>query len=148
MPKNYLFICQYNRNRSPFAAAWFEKYCTEQGIDAAITSAGMQVSHPTSVQLNREMVASADRIIVMEEYMKDDIVRKYGALDDKIVSLEIPDIFSKVRSESSRFYDENVTPQEAVKVLKEVYAKYHFKKYFNSGFFSKLLEAKLEDIIG
>jgi predicted protein tyrosine phosphatase len=45
--------------------------------------------------LTREVADRADRIFVMEQYMEETLVREFGQSHDKIICLDIPDIFDR-----------------------------------------------------
>lgn len=89
-----LFICLANINRSPTAERVFREMAEKRGIEVKVSSAGIDVQDgDTENPLSEFLVKNADKIFVMEEYMKNIIVKNYNADSVKIESLEIPDIY-------------------------------------------------------
>jgi predicted protein tyrosine phosphatase len=89
--RHFLFVCSANRNRSRAA----EQVCTQlaraKGRDIQCESAGI---HPLAVRrVTRQMADRAGMIFVMEPYMKTIIERDFGQPGQKIVCLDIPDIY-------------------------------------------------------
>lgn len=100
--QKYLFVCRANRNRSPWAADWFSKYCKERSIETKVKSAGLDVYYLPNenkskfTQLTEELVNWADMILIMENYMKKEILKKCTQTretEKKIINLDIPDVF-------------------------------------------------------
>jgi len=147
MTHTYLFVCRYNKMRSPYAATWFAEYCKEHNIDAVVKSAGIHVENPTRTQLTKPLVDWADTIIVMEDYMAEEIINNYQQSSKNIVNLNVADIFDDHTEESPMPYDDNTTPAEAIKLLEAGFIRYSFRKHFGKRFFNKILQAKLEDIV-
>jgi predicted protein tyrosine phosphatase len=134
--------------RSPYAAEWFDEYCQEHSIDAVVKSAGLHVANPKRTQLTKENADWADTIVVMEHYMVHELISGYSQPPGKIINIGIPDIFYDDYEESLIPYDYRVNPNEAIGLLNKGFAEYGFRKHFGKRFFNKILEAKLEDIIG
>lgn len=104
-----LFVCQANLNRSPRAAEVFREIADQKGLSVDVRSAGTNailegenpqllneafgVDHAT--QLTSEMVEKADVIIALDMYVKQNIETKYPFITNEIVSLGIPDKYSK-----------------------------------------------------
>ena len=148
MPK-YLFVCNQNLFRSPWAADWCSEYCRSRGVSAEVRSAGVGEeleSHAT--RFSRDLLKWADAIFVMEGYMKTAILEDYCQLgeeekriaEEKIVCLDIPDCFRRKAEENS--ISENMTPQEAIAYLNQ-----HPCHIFGPKLFSKALEGKLEALL-
>jgi len=85
-----LFVCTANKLRSPTAEDVFRDY---PGIEAM--SAGTDANAPTP--LTKELVASVDLIIVMENYHREHIRKKFKQRpsDSRIITLNIPDEFER-----------------------------------------------------
>jgi len=81
-----LFICNVNANRSPTAEELFSpRYITKSaGLDK-------QALNP----LGAELLVWADLVVVMEEWMRKEIGKRFPRqyLKKKIISLDIPDIY-------------------------------------------------------
>lgn len=151
MSAKYLFVCHANWSRSPYAAEWFSEYCKRSNIEAEVMSAGLKVEPAeidcrrinlnneivkwTRTSLDPELVNWADEIIVMEEYMKEEINQKYPNTK-RIVVLNIPDYFLQNIQDP-----ENESIEEIQKIV-------NYSKWFGRTWFSKLLENKLELILG
>ncbi|MBU1199254.1 MAG: hypothetical protein KKF46_02840 [Nanoarchaeota archaeon] len=145
MVQNYLFVCQVNKFRSPYAAEWLKDYCAENKIDANVKSAGLESTH--TIKLTQEHVDWADTLLVMEKYMKKAVANNfYVQKSKKIINLNIPDIFTWVRQTEAP-YNPDVNPKKAVKILKKGFKKYKYRRKFNTDFLHKVLEGKLERII-
>ena len=89
----YLFVCLANMNRSPTAAAVMEGMARRRGLKLEAISAGVSpmARHPVTPDL----VNRAGLIFVMEDYMKQSIIRNYGVPQGKIIVLGIPDIYEQ-----------------------------------------------------
>lgn len=91
-----LFVCHANKQRSPTAESVFREMAKEKGIEVKVESAGIDVEEDSEEnQLSEFLVESSDKIFVMEDRMKEAIVRDYKANPKKISSLDIPDIYHK-----------------------------------------------------
>ncbi len=89
----YLFVCLANMNRSPTAAEVFKGLARRRGKEVVSLSAG--VSPLARQPLNASLVARADLIFVMEDYMKESMLRDFDVEEGRIVVLDIPDIYEK-----------------------------------------------------
>ena len=77
-----LFICNQNRNRSKTAEEIFKKkYETK--------SAGLFNAYP----LTSEQLDWADKIIVMEEFQKEEVMKRFPKVKKEITSLNISDFY-------------------------------------------------------
>ncbi|MBU3906922.1 MAG: hypothetical protein KKA64_01595 [Nanoarchaeota archaeon] len=87
-----------------------------------VKSAGWGVSNNDSysgapVKLTKEMIEEADRIFIMENYMKDELKKIYGGEQDipeKITCLDIPDRFYLYMDEDGR----DISTEEALEYVK------------------------------
>lgn len=89
----YLFVCLANMNRSPTAAEVFQGLARKRGRDVVTLSAG--VSPLAQQPLDASLVARADLIFVMEDYMRESILRDFDVKEGRIVVLDIPDVYEK-----------------------------------------------------
>ncbi len=144
---NYLFVCLGNYHRSPWAANWFRSYCEENNIKAEVKSAGLDTdvfSHEEGkgIQLTKSTVYWADRIVVMEPYMKDFILENYlnnHFDEDKITVLDVPDRFRDCLEKNSHKLD--ISHEKAYQLM------ISGTGLFGPRLFSKILESKLEQIL-
>lgn len=89
--KHYLFICSVNKNRSKAAEYVCEQLSQAKGKDVRCESAGV---HPLAVsRVTKETADRADRIFVMEDYMKTTLENDFRQPGEKIVCLDIPDVY-------------------------------------------------------
>lgn len=90
MRRSYLFVCKYNFIRSKFAEDFFKVYLREKGISANVSSAGLSFfSIFLGKRINKKMLKNFDVVFVMEKYMKDCLVKKFGLEKDKIIVLNV-----------------------------------------------------------
>ena len=91
--QQYLFICRHNISRSRAAADVCSDIATQKGLSIEAFSAGLLANskHP----LTKDLVYKADKIFVMESYMKATLEQNYGQVTEKIINLNIPDIYPK-----------------------------------------------------
>ncbi len=84
--KRVLFVCSQNKLRSPTAEQVFSTR-----TDIEVNSAG--TNHDAENPLDREQIAWADIIIVMERTHRNKIQKRFRAVLDgkRIVVLDIPD---------------------------------------------------------
>ncbi|MBN2142463.1 phosphotyrosine protein phosphatase [Candidatus Woesearchaeota archaeon] len=84
MPRKVLFISNQNLNRSRTAELLFKDRFNTR-------SAGLCNFHPVTAR----QIAWADRVVVMEESHKEELSSRFPkkSLQDKVVSLDIPDIY-------------------------------------------------------
>jgi len=92
-PKHYLFICHANMHRSKTAEEVCRKIAEQYGLEITVSSAGMSQSSENPV--TKEMVDKADVIFVMEDYMKTGLEQKYKQRPEKIICLDIPDMYER-----------------------------------------------------
>jgi protein-tyrosine-phosphatase len=151
--KKYLFVCQANLNRSPFAEEWLRDYSERNHIDLEVKSAGLQ--EVTAPDYMRDLFASTDRkpviltsdlldwaeeILPMEHYMALTIIDRHPkmrSIEGKIKVLDIPDLFHSSFPDS--VIPDSLSPEEAVKLFDSRY-RYH---RFGPKLFGKVLEGRL-----
>lgn len=137
---NILFVCTGNTCRSPMAAALMNKIAEDSGIDVKATSAGifaesgtkvsenavlamrefeLDIESHRAVQLNEEMIKSADIVLTMTEGQKM-MILSYAP--EKIFSVyEFIESEGDVKDPFGGDLDEyNETAQEIYDVLLEV----------------------------
>jgi len=90
-----LFVCKGNLNRSPTAERVCRELAESKGLEIEVESAGLSTltSLFSGRKLTKGTADAADKIFVMEEYMKRALVRKYSQPSKKIISLNIQDIY-------------------------------------------------------
>ena len=139
-PTRYLFVCQENLMRSPWAARWFSSYCQNRGLDVEVDSAGIRADPRSSIgkQVTRELVERADWIICMEKYIAMRINRKYGQSYKKIVWLDTPDNFMPGLG------NEDVPEATALESLTQLIKE---QGSFGPKVFERILEQKVVPII-
>lgn len=91
--KNILFVCYGNLNRSPTAADVCRKMADEQNLEIDASSAGIAVYAENP--MSKDLADSADIIFVMEDYMKALLEEYYGQNSEKIIVLNIPDMYAR-----------------------------------------------------
>ncbi len=82
-----------NADRGPTAVNICRRMASEKGIEIDAESAGLMVDGGR--QLTKEIADSADRIFVMEHYMKDLVIKDYSQNSEKITAFNIPDNYEK-----------------------------------------------------
>ena len=99
--KHYLFVCKHNFTRSKYCAVFFKGYLKGKGIRAKVFSAGTSFSsYFLGKRLNKKFVKKFDLFFVMECWMKEEIIKKFGVCSNKIVILGIKDIYGFLRKKS------------------------------------------------
>jgi predicted protein tyrosine phosphatase len=91
--QNILFICYGNLNRSPTAANVARKLAEDNKLHIDVASAGIAVYAENA--LTKYIADQADIIFVMEDYMKDLLQGYYSQRPEKIIVLNIPDIYTR-----------------------------------------------------
>ena len=86
-PIYYLFICCFNIDRSPTAEAVYEKMAKKKNLEIRVSSAGLEDSDNP---VTKEMADKADKIFVMEDYMKRKLIENYHQDPQKIINLNVP----------------------------------------------------------
>jgi predicted protein tyrosine phosphatase len=88
---HYLFICSANLNRSKAAERICYNLAQAKGLDIICESAG--VNPAAERKVTRQIADQADMIFVMEDYMKKILIYDFQQPADKIICLDIPDIY-------------------------------------------------------
>ncbi len=99
--KKYLFICQHNFIRSRYGAEFFRGFLKGKRKEGKVYSAGMGIiSIFLGKRVSRRLLNRMDWIFVMEDYMKEQLIRKFGVDSKKIVVLNIKDIYGIFKSKN------------------------------------------------
>jgi predicted protein tyrosine phosphatase len=106
--KNILFICYGNLNRSPTGADVCNQIAQEHNLNIEAASAGIAVYAENPI--TKYLADGADVIFVMEDYMKKLLQEYYGQKPDKIIVLNIPDIYPRNDPELIRILEKELTP--------------------------------------
>lgn len=85
-PKRILFVCTANMDRSPTAETLLKNF-----REFEVKSAGIWPN--ARRRLTREMIEWADIIFVMEDHHKDAVLTLNHCAEDKVIVLNIPDIY-------------------------------------------------------
>lgn len=103
-PKNLLFVCWANENRSPTAAIVYSKMLQERGYrvydifertrdyDYYLTSAGVQTSKGSN-QMFLGLDKQMDEIFALDIIIRDALIHTFLVPEEKIYTLNIPDAF-------------------------------------------------------
>lgn len=92
--KKYIFICQHNFTRSKYAAEFFRGFLKGKKKRGKVYSAGLGLSSLIlGRRVKKKLLEKMDFIFVMEKYMKDYLVDKYNLCSEKIIVLNIKDIY-------------------------------------------------------
>jgi len=100
--KRVLFVCTANIDRSPTA----ESLLKERG-EFEVKSAGIWPSARRRITM--DLIDWADIIFVMEDYHKDAILTLKPEVKDKVIVLNIPDIYLRNDPELVRILREKLT---------------------------------------
>jgi predicted protein tyrosine phosphatase len=82
-----LFICWGNLNRSPTAEEIFKDRHETR-------SAALEPLSPRAVR--KELLEWADIVIVMEDYMREELKKRFPSVKKRIEVLGIPDIYARM----------------------------------------------------
>ena len=94
---HYLFICAANQNRSRAAERICRRLAQAKNKDIRCESAGV---HQLAVRrVTKKMASKADMIFVMEDYMKETLEKEFNQPAEKIICLDIPDIYDTLDPE-------------------------------------------------
>ena len=87
----YLFICSANLNRSIAAEKICRELTNKSNRKTKSESAGVHAL--ANRKVNKIMADKADKIFVMEDYMKQKLIKELNQPAEKIISFDIPDIY-------------------------------------------------------
>jgi protein-tyrosine-phosphatase len=97
--KKYLFICQHNFIRSRYGAEFFRGFLKGENKEGKVYSAGLGIiSIFLGRRVSKKLLIKMDWIFVMENYMKEELIRKFKIDEKKIVVLNIKDIYGPGKS--------------------------------------------------
>lgn len=151
--KRYLFVCRANHLRSPLAESWLSKFCMDNNIKAEISSAGLDtginhgriIDNKRSIQLTKDLADKFDYLIAMEHWMREEIIKKYSQNKDKIICLNIPDLFYPGQKELPDEMPIDIVIQAVQQTDK--YSQWYGTKTFYRLLQYKIKETGLEKII-
>jgi predicted protein tyrosine phosphatase len=104
--KHYLFVCLANRNRSPTGQDVFQDMLVERGYkvwqvnssdmtaDFEVISAGTYADEK-GLEMTEDLGERMDVIFAMSNSILEDLVKSFNVPRDKIINLDIPDIYSR-----------------------------------------------------
>ena len=103
--RKVLFVCSGNMNRSPTAEQVFRKLLSQHGykvfgkdsvvdFDIEVNSAGLEAVEGGN-QVTREMLERHSEVYVFESWHQEVLIAEYNLPKEKIVCLNIPDIYYK-----------------------------------------------------
>jgi protein-tyrosine-phosphatase len=114
-----LFVCHANLNRSPRAAEVFRKLADQKGFNIEVQSAGINASfeghdpqllneafgvqHVT--QLTDAILEKANIVVALDDWVKREIETKYQIMPKRMITLGIPDVYSKRRNNFKELYE-------------------------------------------
>ena len=93
--KNYLFVCFAGMKRSPTAVNVAYSIAEEKGIKINAEFKGIFYMRGENLNLCISELKSYDRIFVMENGIGLELKENYRVNDDKIVNLDIEDIYER-----------------------------------------------------
>ncbi|MBA4386662.1 MAG: hypothetical protein C0404_01705 [Verrucomicrobia bacterium] len=92
----YLFVCSFGKQRSPTAAEIATQMAKERGMPLVADYVGLkQPTHSGDITVLKDRLNAFDRYFVMDHWMKVQLSEKYEIPEEKIVFLDIPDMFQK-----------------------------------------------------
>lgn len=132
-PKRYLFVCMANTNRSPTGARVFQEMIEEKGYsvggleekmgsDFYVGSAGTGVETYEildGIQYTKEMGDSVDIIFAANRHIVEELDIYFHAPVDRLIDLEIPDVYDVVRNVNDEFALENLMRAELARYVPE-----------------------------
>ena len=105
---HYLFICAANQNRSRAAERICSQLTQAKNRNIKCESAGV---HLLAIRrVTKKMADRADIIFVMEDYMKEALETEFNQPAEKIICLDIPDIYDVRDPELEAILREKLMP--------------------------------------
>ena len=104
-PCRVLFVCRYNRMRSPTAERLFGKR-----PDLDVRSAG--TSQEALARINANMLDWADLIFIMDDQQRASLERQFAGHPalDRLICLDIPDEYTFLQPELIALFETRVPP--------------------------------------
>jgi predicted protein tyrosine phosphatase len=116
--KKYLFICQHNLIRSRYGAEFFRGFLKGRKKEGIVSSAGIGVSSIfLGRRVNKRILAKTDWIFVMEKYMQEYLIKKFNFNKNKIVVLNIKDIYGFLKPKTVDDLDKILETKNFVRYL-------------------------------
>ncbi len=121
-PKNIVFVCHSNRNRSKAGEEIFSAMLRRRGYilysidaldhyDAYVSSAGTcEDADDNTNQFDKHVADGADIIFAADDYVRNVAIREYKQPREKIISLKIPDCYSTKSPELRKRLEELLKP--------------------------------------
>lgn len=108
--KKVLFVCSANKQRSKTGEDYFSSIIQDFSFRSAGTNLKLCTKEGTN-PITEDLIIWSDLVLVMETKHKS-IINKHteGKYDNKIVSLEIPDVYKHYQPELISLLEEKVTP--------------------------------------
>jgi predicted protein tyrosine phosphatase len=138
---NCVFVCYGNRDRSPHAERWGNRYSKEHHLRCRFRSAGIYLTPElvekglgTETVLTQGVLDWAGIVFVMEDPMIREIYERFPDHSKPMVNLDVPDRFDSFRREDD--IPNNLTYKEAMDYTR-------MYKRFGPKVFDKILETKV-----
>jgi predicted protein tyrosine phosphatase len=97
--KKYIFICQHNFIRSRYGAEFFRGILKGENKEGKVYSAGLGViSVFFGRRVTKRLLYKMNWIFVMEKYMKEELIKRFKVDGNKIIVLNIKDIYGPGKS--------------------------------------------------
>ncbi|MGV8151622.1 MAG: phosphotyrosine protein phosphatase [Candidatus Nanoarchaeia archaeon] len=109
MKNKLLFVCLGNIARSPTAEEITSLLIKQKGLEYSVDSAGLDAKFGEK-KVNKELLEESFKIFVMEDYMKKELVEKYGVSCEKIINLDIKDNYCYMQDELIEIFSKKFQP--------------------------------------